>query len=595
MAKNDGILGIDVRHGKLSLSLMKGGAINKTVWCDIPGNIVDDNKIMSDTLFSEFLKDKMKENGIKAKKASYVLADTDLLIRGFDMPEMADDQLKLNIPFEFSDYIYGDIKDYIFDFIKRKNGQEETSGKTSLIAYAVPIENVRKISNTLRMAGLKLERAVPETLAFETLLSESKDEDDPGNEICFMDIGPSNIVMRIFRDGAYVLTHIIDIGENKITQAIADELNVDVNLAETYLRSNYQNCQDSRSAVNAYKDISLEILKGLNYYDMSDIASRLKDVVLCGPGALTKPLVLLLKERIDKTVYTIPEMFPGNQEDIGLNVSYASVAVIRSTVNNIGLEESAAFADVKKKDWRLMAVGAVVAVIALAFLVKIGIVDKYAELNRALEYEAQLQGRVAADNMFIAQSEELFTEYYHYTWDDMTDEEKGRVSRVDVAELADFIVSQGVSVRSLNLSGSTLVVGVTGDSLKTMSKLTAALTDQDIVESCSLSMAQKETLDENDTVPQAVKKGGSTAMDDDEAIENEIKEVSENESEDVLKEYVKPAPKEEDSDNLKNADDTENDEDTDDSDDTGSSDSIVNAEINIYLTTLDAENSGGEQ
>ena len=37
------------------------------------------------------------------------------------------------------------------------------------------------------------------------------------------------------------------------------------------------------------------------------------------------------------------------------------------------------------------------------------------------------------------------------------------------------------------------------------------------------------------------------------------------------------------------------DVDADDSDDTGSSDSIVNAEINIYLTTLDAENSGGEQ
>ncbi|WP_026518970.1 pilus assembly protein PilM [Butyrivibrio sp. FCS006] len=548
MAKTDGILGIDVRHGKLSLSIIRGGKINKTVWVDVPGNIVDDYKILSENLFSEFLKDKMKENKIKAKKAVVVISDTDLVIRSFSMPAMDDSQLKLNVPFEFSDFISGDMKEYIFDYVKRDARPEDASGQVNLIAYAVRVEYIRKVGEALRNAGLKLERAVPETICYETLLESLSDPEDANKERCFLDIGTNHITMRIFRDGDYRLSHIIDLGENKIIQSIADELNCDVNLAETYLRSNYQDCQNCQGAVNAYKDISLEIIKGLNYYDMSDATSKLKDVVLCGPGAMTGPLVALLQERIDKSVYTIQDMFPGGENNADLNVTSPSVIALTSAANGIGILESAAYTDVKKTDWKLVLLGAIAAVAVVVLAVKVGILDKYNELVRSQAYEAELQARVNADTLFIKQAEELSVEYYHYTWDDMTEEEKGRVSRVDVANLADFIVSQGVSVRSINLKEKTLVVGVTGDSLNTMSKLTAALTDLDIVESCSLSMAQKESAeDTNTSVPVSSTSSDEEVAEEDYAVE------------------------------------------------TVDLNSVVNAEINIYLTTLNSEERGGEQ
>ena len=568
MAKNDGILGIDVRHGKLSLSMVRGGKIAKTVWMDIPSNIVDDYKILSENLFSEFLKDKMKEHKIKAKKASFVINDTDLVIRSIDMPDMPDEQLRLNVPFEFSDYLSGDMKDYIFDFVKRKTEQKEAAGKVNLIAYAVPVEYVKKVCTTLRLAGLKLERAVPETLCYETLLGSIKDPEDAQKERCFLDIGSNHITMRIFKEGTYRLSHMIDIGENRIIPAIADELNVDINLAETYFRSNYQNCQECRGAMNAYKDISLEIIKGLNYYDMSDMTSRLRDVVLCGPGALTEPLVSLLKERIDKLVYTIQDMFPDNKEEKALNVSFASATVLESTAKHIGILESAAFTDVKKTDWKMVALGGLAAVVALAAVAKFGIIDKYDALNRAQAREAELQTRVTTDLMFINQEGDLSAEYYHYTWDDMTEEEKGRVRRVDVAKLADFIVSQGVSVRSLDLKESTLVVAVTGDSLSTMSKLTASLADQDIVASCSLSMAQTEDTENSAGLPRATASESSeeetaeeTAEDTDSNMDNESE--GETESDSRLSLY--------------------------------NSNNVVNAELKIYLATLNAENQGGDQ
>ncbi len=546
MAKNDGILGIDVRHGKLSLSVMKGGKIQKTLWTDVPGNIVDDYKILSDNLFAEFLKDKLKENRISAKKADFVIADTDLLIRSFDMPVMSDEQLKLNIPFEFKDYILGDMKEFIFDFVKRDPEEDKDSANVSIFAYAVSVEYIRRIGNILRLAGLKLEKAIPETLVYEALLANVKDQEEAKKDMCFLEIGSNRITMHMFRDVTYRLSHVIDIGENKIIQSIADELNVDVNTAETYLRNNFQNCQDSRGAVDSYKDISLEIIKCLNYYDMSDMTAKLKDIVICGPGALTEPLVALLKDRIDKSVYTMQEMFQDEPDRPELSVSFASATVISSDLTDVGIIESEAYADVKKTDWKLVALGIVALIALLVLAVKVGIVDKYAALNKARAYEAELQTRVDADTEFIKKSEELSVEYYHYTWDDMTEEEKGRVSRMEVAKLADFIASQGVSVNSMNLTGTTLVVGVTGDSLNTMSKLTAALTDQEIVESCSLSMAQKETTE------------GSTAT----ALE---------------------APEFD-----------ENGELIEDSIETTNTGNIVNAEINIYLTTLKTDVQGGE-
>ncbi len=64
MARNDGVLGLSVTHEILSLTLMKGGVIRKTVWEEFPDNIVEEGKIVSQNLFAEFLKEQLKEKKI---------------------------------------------------------------------------------------------------------------------------------------------------------------------------------------------------------------------------------------------------------------------------------------------------------------------------------------------------------------------------------------------------------------------------------------------------------------------------------------------------------------------------------------------------
>ncbi len=565
MAKNDGVLGIGVNHGRLSLTLMRGDEVRKSVWEEIPDNIVEGNRILSASLFADFLKEKMKENGIKCKKGAYVIADSDIFVRNVTMPQMSDDQLSYNIPFEFRDYISGELKDYVFDYVKREQTSDnETTGTVNLLAYAVPMSKISELRDILRVAGMKLEKAIPETSVYEALIQALGDEEQIKKERCFMDIGRRAIRMMVFKNGVYKLSHVIDIGENHVINAIADDLNVDAHLAMTYLRTKYQDSDRLPAAINAYKDISLEVIKGLNFYEMSDMSARLSDVVLCGTGAMTEPLVEILKERIDKNVMTLNEMLPRYDKDKELNVTYTSVGILLNQGSNMSLAGNLAEASDKKPiNIPLLVAGIAAIIVGAVLFAKFAVIDQYTARDKARARVNELQDMINTDMLFIEQSGELADDYYHHTWDDMTEEELGRVSRVEVAQLSDFIAGQGLTVKGLKLDEATFTVNVVGDSLDTMSKLTAALTEQDIVESCSLVNAKKEYIEDDTPLDQA----NTEDTNNEETTEEE---------------------------NTEEADEEEASDADDSKIMSENSEYIVNAEINIYLKSLIEDKEGAQ-
>ncbi len=129
-------------------------------------------------------------------------------------------------------------------------------------------------------------------------------------ERCIIDIGESSTRMLVYKNLRYKLVHTMDIGIRRVYHAVADEMNIDEHLAKTYLENHYQDCDGLPAAVNIYRDISVEILKGLNFYEVSDMTSRLKDVTFSGMGAQVGGLMDLLKERISMEVTTISELLP---------------------------------------------------------------------------------------------------------------------------------------------------------------------------------------------------------------------------------------------------------------------------------------------
>ncbi len=490
MAKNEGILGISVNHGRIALTVLKKGQVFRTLWEEIPENIVDGANILSRNLFAEFLQDKLKEKGIKAKKAAYILADEDLFIKNITMPAMTDEQLKYNVPFEFHDYIQGEMKDYIFDFIKRESTDDTPGQQIRLLAYAVPADAIKSLQETLQMAGLKLVKALPETIAYEALINTVKSNDEERVGKCFLDIGRRNIRMMIFKNGEYALSHRIDTGEGHAINVIADEMGVDTHLAATYLRTNHNDCNRKTPVVNAFKDISLEVLKGLNYYEMSDMTSKLGEVILCGTGALTEPLVEILKERIDKNVYTMDEFLSEYSSDKEINVTYASVGILLANAAGIAGDGSSAQADKRKKiNFKVVIPAALAGIALIGVIGKFVVYDQFSVLAREIRRSNELYNQLEVKNNIIKESGQLVTEYAHYTWDGMTEEEKSRVKRTETAALIDFISEQGADVEYFSLSGTVMTVNLHTSSLESVSKLLEIIQDQDIVESSSVVYA----------------------------------------------------------------------------------------------------------
>ena len=329
MGNNDNVLGIYAAHRRLSISMNNGKEI-KSVWVDIPEDIVKRGEIISKSLFTSFLKETLKEHGFKAKKAAFVIGSDQVFIRNVKMPMMNDEQLRYNLPFEFRDSINGELKDYLYDYAYRpsETPEEGADAKTAeLLAVAIPKEYYNSISEIVQMAGIKLIKAVPEVCVLESYLKKLETEEDRNAERCFLDIGHTGVRFQIFKNGRFKLAQLIDIGEDHIVRAIADDMNVDFELAQTYVRTQYEDCGSREAAVNAYKDISVEVLKGFNYYEMSDMSSRLNEVVLYGSGAMIDPLANMLKERIDKHVVTMNELFPQYNKDNMLNITAASIGV----------------------------------------------------------------------------------------------------------------------------------------------------------------------------------------------------------------------------------------------------------------------------
>ena len=82
----------------------------------MPVNLMRDGRLTSVESMSELLAQTLKDAHIRAGNGAVLLSGEYTYLRTTTMPRMSAEQLTYNIPFEFSDYITGDLKDYLFDY-----------------------------------------------------------------------------------------------------------------------------------------------------------------------------------------------------------------------------------------------------------------------------------------------------------------------------------------------------------------------------------------------------------------------------------------------------------------------------------------------
>ena len=246
------ILGVDIGHDQLKLALVKGSHVLKTASVPMPENLLRDGRITSRESMAELIRTTMKANGMRANRAAFVLPNETIFVKNVEMPLMTVDQLKYNLPFEFNDYITGELRDYVFDYAVLSDepttaseyGEPEGDGTPSMELMAVGVLRavVEDAQETLRKVGLRLVLAAPALCAYISLLrARQGTRSGEAGEYAVLDLGYEAIRMYIFRGDRHIATRVLEIGLSVLDGVLADVLGVDIHLAHTYLTTNYEN------------------------------------------------------------------------------------------------------------------------------------------------------------------------------------------------------------------------------------------------------------------------------------------------------------------------------------------------------------------
>ncbi len=326
MAKKT-ILGVDIGHDQLKLALVKGKRVLKTATAEMPENLLKEGRVTSREVMGELIRTTMKANGIHANHAAFVLPDNVVFIKNVEMPAMSAEQLSFNLPFEFNDYITGELKDYVFDYAvvpkdkpdeaPEEDGEEADEPKEEtleLMAVGTSRAVVEDAQVMLRKAGLRMVMCAPSVSAYIALIRTQRETlSQVGEEFGILDLGSRSIRMYMFRGDRHIATRELEIGLSTLDNVLADAFGVDPHLAHTYLMSNYQDCQQREECRAAYENIAVELVRALNFYRFSNRDSTLGDMWLCGGGAVIEPLAEAIGGMVDMRLHTADELVPGGE------------------------------------------------------------------------------------------------------------------------------------------------------------------------------------------------------------------------------------------------------------------------------------------
>ncbi|MEA5021020.1 MAG: pilus assembly protein PilM [Gordonibacter sp.] len=352
MAKS--YLGIDVDSGHLKLVVCSRETIELVVIELLPDNLVKDGRITSLETMSEILRDAVRKNKISTKNAALVLHSNDVFTRRIALPAMTADELKINLPFEFKDYIAEGKDKYRFDYAildTKRDGSEEYSPQETpasglsantaqvesvpdapivmnVLAAAALNDTITSYENMCKRAGLKLKKAAPDIMsyaaivdAYETRIRNAGTRPDapgasslmpqtPYRDFCFIDIGGSDTKVYLFPQGRYEVTRVIEVGMSTLATAVADHFSIDITLAKTYLETNYENAQDIAECNNIYERLGIELARIISFFNFNYPDSQLDAVYYCGIGSLVAPLIETLVEHLSIDVLDIDTIMP---------------------------------------------------------------------------------------------------------------------------------------------------------------------------------------------------------------------------------------------------------------------------------------------
>ncbi|MGI6089896.1 MAG: pilus assembly protein PilM [Saccharofermentanales bacterium] len=290
MAKN--YIGIEIGNG--IATMYQGGNKGRILVSRLPENLVDGGEIISPNFLSQFLKKMKKEGRFSGKACALILPEYSTYFRSLEMPPISEKQLRLNLPYEFRDFVGNESINYNYDYAVEGYATDEDGKVTaiSLLAAAASKTTIKEYEALLYRAGFRLKVALPREMALLNLVRKAIERGARSDRtFIIIDVGFASTRVYIFQGEDLKATKTIEMGCRDVDSVIADYYNIDVYLAASYRETDHEGILESDVCQAVYNRISLEVMKAINFFKYENQQSEFEDCFICGDCSDTEALV----------------------------------------------------------------------------------------------------------------------------------------------------------------------------------------------------------------------------------------------------------------------------------------------------------------
>ncbi len=135
----NGLLGMEFGSSRLKIAEVRDHKVVRFATADMPDNIIRNGEIVSLDGLADVLQEVLKEQKFSSKKVCLAVPDAETIIRRLQFPLMTEAQLKVNLPFEFHDFITGEKEDYLFDYAMIGIESDESGKDTGMDLLGVAV------------------------------------------------------------------------------------------------------------------------------------------------------------------------------------------------------------------------------------------------------------------------------------------------------------------------------------------------------------------------------------------------------------------------------------------------------------------------
>jgi len=309
MAKK--IIGVDLGVSEVKFAVLNGSTVEKTAHVQTPENLIRGGMPVSPEAMAVFFKEAAAREGLRSGAWALALSPAQSFTRCVTVPRMNVEQLELNLPYEFRDYITQGKEKYQYDYavLETRAGEGDVGDEMDLMACAALKTTLLELQAAFRQAGLRLKRIIPEEFAYRNLFREKGVQGE--EPVCLIDLGHTSTRIHIYKGERFEVTRIIDTAGAYHDGVIAELTGSDPFLAHTKKQTNQGGILKEEASLEVYRSVALEVMRAINFYNY-DSRTNLETVYVMGGGALNPYLLKELETTLGLAVKDVSELLPGD-------------------------------------------------------------------------------------------------------------------------------------------------------------------------------------------------------------------------------------------------------------------------------------------